>query len=467
MYMYNLNQHLHFVGIGGVGMAAIAEVLLNLGYSISGSDIQRGQLVRHLEELGVKISIGHNPANLPDDTTTLIYSSAVMDSNPEVQEAIKRNLQIIQRAEMLAEIMRMKYGIAIAGSHGKTTTTSLTGHLLSEAGLDPTVIVGARLLGRASGAFVGSGQYVVAEADESDGSFCLLKPAIAVVTNIDSEHLSHYGSFSELLQAFSNFVSAVPFYGLVVACADDPFVAKILQGLKRRVITYGLNPERDIYAKDLRTDGLSTIYQLVVFGEEVGEIKLPLPGEHLVKNSLASVAIALELGVYPEEIPEILETFGGVARRSQVICEENGICIMDDYAHHPTEITATLKSIREAKLKNGGRLIAIFQPHRYSRTQELFEDFAASFSDVDLLYLSDIYPAGEEEIAGVNSDTLASSIVGPKVIRIREVSDELAEQLSSELKENDLVITLGAGSIGNFAHALASKNIKPQRFANS
>lgn len=437
-------------------MAAIAEVLLNMGYSISGSDVSRGFLVRHLEELGVAISIGHQAENVLPNTTAVIYSSAVSSSNPELQEAIKREIQVIPRAEMLAEIMRMKYGIAIAGSHGKTTTTSMTGHLLSSAGLDPTVIVGGRILGRPSGAYVGSGQFVVAEADESDGSFCLLRPAIAVVTNVDSEHLSHYGSFSELLNAFSNFISSVPFYGLVVACLDDPVVANLVKGLKRRVLSYGLSPERDIYASDIVVEGLKTHFTLNIFSKEVGRVCLPLPGRHLLCNSLAAAAVGLELGLYPEEIIATLATFPGVARRSEVVLDDSRICIMDDYAHHPTEISATLRSIREAKLADlNGRLIAVFQPHRYSRTSELYQEFSQCFKDLDLLYLTDIYPAGEDPIPGIEASSLASDIEGPETFYIKVADQNLQEQLLGELRPGDVLVTLGAGSIGGFSHSLA------------
>lgn len=461
--MYNFNQHLHFIGIGGVGMAGIAEVLLNLGYSVSGSDLKQSPLTDNLEELGARICIGHHESNVDDSTDVVVVSSAVPEDNPELLKAIGRNIPVIPRAEMLAELMRMKYGVAVAGSHGKTTTTSMTAKILSEIGLDPTVIIGGRVLSEESGASLGTGQYLVAEADESDGSFCLLRPAIAVVTNIDTEHLSHYGSFGALEQAFESFMGSVPFYGLVVACADDPVVSRLLGRLKRRVLTYGMSPEHDIWASDIKLDGPVSSYTLHVHGREVGRTTLPMSGIHMVSNSLAAIAVSVELGAYPEEACRVLEEFPGVARRTERIGEHNGILVVDDYGHHPSEIAATIRALRsgwipfqmkQAGVSEPGRLIVLFQPHRYSRTKELFAEFLTAFDEADQVLVSDIYPAGENEIPGVHAESLAASLQHPQVSYFPDLKDSLPS-LVPTLKPGDIVLTLGAGTIGRLARRVS------------
>ncbi len=461
--MYNSNQHLHFIGIGGVGMAGIAEVLLNLDYSIGGSDLKRNPLIEQLERLGAKISIGHDARNIPENTTVIVYSSAVRVDNPEYIEAQTRNLPCIPRAEMLAELMRMKYGIAVAGSHGKTTTTSMTAKILLEAGFDPTVIIGGRILSQVTGALVGTGSYLVAEADESDGSFCMLRPAISIVSNIDSEHLGHYGTFGALEEAFRQFISSVPFYGLVVACFDDPVVARICSSLKRRVLSYGLSPEREISARDIVPDGPQTHYTLVVRGEEIGRFALPMIGTHMVSNALAAIGVGIELGVFPDEAARALEKFAGVARRSEVLFRGGGILVMDDYGHHPREIAATLKAVKsswipelakEPGVQKPGRLFTLFQPHRYSRTRELFGEFLSCFSETDELLVSEIYAAGEDPVPGITGQNLVAAIQHPRVQFVPDLQQSV-EGLLKLLSPGDVVLTLGAGSVTQVGHKIA------------
>jgi len=453
--MYNYNQHLHFIGIGGVGMAGIAEVLLNLNYSVGGSDIKATPLTSHLEKLGAIISIGHRPENIPANTSAAVISSAIMDENPELQEARARGIPVIPRAEMLAELMRMKYGIAVAGSHGKTTTTSMTAKILRDSGFDPTVIIGGRILTQESGASVGTGEYLVAEADESDGSFCFLRPAIAVVTNIDEEHLGHYGSFGALEQSFQQFMNAVPFYGLVVACFDDPVVSRLAKTLKRRVVSFGLSPENDFSASDVTVHQRGSEYTLRINGEDIRRVTLPLLGSHMVSNSLAAIAVAVELGATPDEACDALKTFPGVARRSEVLGEANGIVVVDDYAHHPREILATLAAIRRGWIVNRtveasdplGRLIVLFQPHRFSRTKELFSDFLTCFQDADRVILGEIYPAGEKEIPGISGAALAAAVQHQYVSFVPDLQQCIPDVIRI-LKPGDVVVTVGAGSVG-------------------
>ena len=459
--MYNRKQKLHFIGIGGVGMAGIAEVLVNLGYEVSGSDLKANRLTSYLDELGAQIYIGHHADNLSHDVSVVVVSSAISESNPELQQANALSIPVIPRAEMLAELMRMKYGIAVAGSHGKTTTTSMIAKVLGDLGLDPTVIVGGRVLSQASGARLGRGEYLVAEADESDGSFCLLRPAISVVTNIDREHMSHYGSFDALENAFAEFMHSVPFYGLVVANGDDEIVRSKASEVSRQVQLYGLNPECDLYAANLSFEDNWSSYDLYLCGKEAVRIKLPMPGIHMVENSLAAAAVAIELGGEPREIAESLSEFAGVARRTEKVAFAEGVLVLDDYGHHPTEISATVKAVRQGVLKTqsskygggAGRLIVLFEPHRYSRTKELFNEFTGCFKDVDKLYIGDIYPADEQPIEGVSAENLAKSVLGVETEYIANLEDAL-QRLVPELRPGDVVLTLGAGSVGNVAHKL-------------
>ncbi len=460
--MYNFNQKIHFVGIGGVGMAGIAEVLITLGYRVSGSDIKKSPLIDHLLSLGASIVIGHSEDIISDDINVVVISSAVKEDNVEYQEAIKKSIPVIPRAEMLAELMRMKYGIAIAGSHGKTSTTSMTSKILKDMGLDPTVIIGGRILSQQTGASLGSGQYLIAEADESDGSFCLLKPAIAVVTNIDSEHMSFYKSFGALEEAFLQFMNSVPFYGLTIYCGDDPVLQKLSSRLVRRSLSYGLSNHNNVSACNIEFDGWKSSYDLMLNKSFAGRVEVPLPGHHMISNSLASIAVSLELGAFPYESIASLKNFPGVSRRSEKIAEisvsDSGtVLVLDDYAHHPSEIKATLRA-----LKNGvvpahdleGRLVVIFQPHRYSRTKELFTDFITSFADADLVCMTEIYSAGESPIEGISSELLASSIKDT-VVEYLPSFDEVSRVLSTFLRAGDVVVTMGAGSISKYARELS------------
>jgi UDP-N-acetylmuramate--alanine ligase len=455
--MYNYSQKIHFIGIGGVGMAGIAEVLITLGYQVSGSDLRKSSLTDHLFNLGASIFIGHTDENVSPDTNVVVVSSAVDNENVEYAEAVRLSIPVIPRAEMLAELMRMKYGIAIAGSHGKTSTTSMTSKVLKDLGLDPTVIIGGRILSQQTGASLGSGQYLLAEADESDGSFCLLHPAIAVVTNIDSEHMSHYKSFGAIENAFLEFMNSVPFYGLVVYCGDDPVLQKLSKRLTRRSVSYGLSTQHDISAVNITFEGWNSSFDLMLKGEYQGRLTLPLPGHHMILNALASIAVSLELGAYPNESIKSLATFPGVSRRSERISEIStssnaSIAILDDYAHHPSEIKATLHAIKSSVLPShcsNGRLIVVFQPHRYSRTKELFSDFITSFHDADIIIITEIYPAGESPIEGINAHLLAKSIINKNVFFFSEF-DQVSEFLLTIVKGGDIIITMGAGSISRY-----------------
>ncbi|MBP9837498.1 MAG: UDP-N-acetylmuramate--L-alanine ligase [Proteobacteria bacterium] len=469
--MYNYNQHLHFIGIGGVGMAGIAEVLLNLGYSVSGSDIKSNNLIERLEDLGANVAIGHISQNIPDNTSVVVLSSAITEDNTELIEAKKRKLPLIQRAEMLAELMKMKYGIAVAGSHGKTTTTSMTGKILTECGFDPTVIIGGRILSQDTGAKLGTGSYLVAEADESDGSFCLLKPAIAIITNIDHEHMNHYQTFGALENAFFEFMKSVPFYGLVVVCSDDPVLMNLAQRLERRVITYGLSPNADIQARNIEVLGPISKYDLFINDKLQSKVVLPMVGVHMVCNSLAAIAVSLELGGYVCEIVKALEKFPGVARRCELVSSTTGIAVIDDYGHHPKEISATLLGIKQGWIpylaeknyqeglnpnRDRGRLIVIFQPHRYSRTKDQFTEFLSCFNDADILFINEIYSAGEEPIAGITAEKLAGAMHNQNVHYVKNLN-QVSDEVSKIMRMNDVILTIGAGSIHTISKEL--KNI--------
>jgi len=451
-------QQLHFVGIGGVGMAGIAEVLLNLGYSVSGSDLKQSSYTDHLEKHGAKIHFGHRAENLSPNSTVVVCSSAVSEENPEVVQARLLQIPVLPRAEMLAELMRMKYGIGIAGAHGKTTTTTMVGHLLEAGGLDPTVIVGGRVLSRPSGARVGLGEYLVAEADESDGSFTKLRPAIAVVTNIDEEHLSYYGTFGKLEEAFGHFCDTVPFYGLVIGCIDDPIVRTMLSKVGRRTLSYGFSPDAFFSAKNLECVDRGTQFTLLVQNEEIGSYYLPMPGRHMVLNALASIAVGYEVGIEIRALAKALESFPGVARRSEVVAKVRDITVIDDYGHHPTEIQATLEGIKNSYFvdspKKSGRLIVLFQPHRYSRTKELFSQFLNCFNHADVLYVGEIYSAGEEPIPSISGLSLSQAIVHPEVHFTPNLKDALPEIISN-LTSGDVVITLGAGNVSQLSKQLA------------
>lgn len=438
-------NRIHFVGIGGSGMSGIAELLLNLGYRVSGSDIAESDLTRRLASLGARIYKGHSPSNV-GDADVVVYSSAVKPDNPEIVEAKERGIPVIRRAEMLAELMRLKYGIAVAGAHGKTTTTSMIAHILAHAGLDPTAVIGGKVQGLGSGAKMGQGDYLVAEADESDGSFLRLTPTITVVTNIDREHLDHYRDLRHIQDTFVEFVNRIPFYGAAVLCLDDPHIPGILNRLERRVITYGLSPQADIQAHNIGHHGTTSSFSVFKDRCCVGELTIPVPGRHNVLNALAAVGVAMELEVPFQKIQEAMAGFKGIERRFQVKGVVNGITLVDDYGHHPTEIRATLSA---AKMSWGKRLVVIFQPHRYTRTYHLFEDFLTAFHDADLLFLLDIYPAGEEPIEGITSKVLWRAIkeAGHREAVYLEDRGELIKEVTKRLCPGDVVITLGAGDV--------------------
>jgi UDP-N-acetylmuramate--alanine ligase len=441
-------RHIRFVGIGGIGMCGLAELLHNQGYRVSGSDLREGPTVARLRGLGVPIEIGHDAGRL-GDADVVVYSSAVRPDNPELREAERRKLPAIPRAEMLAELMRLKQGIAVAGSHGKTTTTSLVAHVLDAAGLDPTAVIGGRVLAAGrdpSGARLGRGELLVAEADESDGSFLRLPPVIAVVTNIDPEHLDHYGSLEALEEAFVAFANRVPFWGLAVLCLDHPRVQALLPRMTRRRTTYGFASQADLVASDLEPVGWGTRFRVRRQGEVLGDARIQLPGRHNVQNALATLAVALELDVAFDVAAEALAGFLGIERRFQRIGERAGVRVIDDYGHHPAEVVATLAAARGI---HDGRVVVIFQPHRYTRTRDLLDAFATSFNDADVLVITEIYAAGEEKIPGVDAERLAEAVRAHGHRDVRFVADlaEIPARLVPELRAGDLVVTLGAGSI--------------------
>ena len=444
--MFFRPQHLHFAGIGGIGMSGIAEVLLNLGYQISGSDLKLSPITERLAAMGARVYEGHDASNVTG-ARALVVSSAVDEQNPEVQEARRLQIPVIPRGELLAELMRLKYGIAVAGSHGKTTTTSMTATILNYAGLDPTVVVGGRVgtMGGAN-ARVGRSDFLVVESDESDGSFLKLAPIIAVVTNIDREHLDHYASLDKIREAFIEFVNKVPFYGAVIACLDDENVQSILPAIRRRTITYGTTSQADVEAGDIGCGAFASDFHLSYRSADLGRFHLRIPGRHNVLNAMAAVATAMELEVKPDTIREALATFSGVDRRFQVRGKEQGITVVDDYGHHPTEIRATLES---ARLCGFRRVHVLFQPHRYTRTFHLMDEFAGSFHQADSLFVMDIYAASEKPIEGVTAEALVERIrqSGHRGAEYVGTLDRGVEALLNVAREGDLVLTLGAGSV--------------------
>jgi UDP-N-acetylmuramate--alanine ligase len=449
---------IHFVGIGGIGMSGIAEVLLTLGYRVSGSDLKESDSTRRLQTLGGVTRCGHQAEHLDllgREADVVVISSAVHSDNPEVAAARARGIPVIARAEMLAELMRLKYGIAIAGSHGKTTTTSLIAMVMGYAGLDPTAIIGGKLPQLGSNARLGQSEYLVAEADESDGSFLHLSPAIAVVTNIDPEHLDHYGDFSRLCAAFLDFINKVPFYGRAVLCADHPEVRALLPRVSKRYVTYGLLPAADYRAEELTFAGTTSRFVVVRRGERLGPIELPIPGAHNVQNALATLAVGDFLGIPLATMAEALATFQGVGRRFtqrgsghlRATAEDADITVIDDYGHHPAEIRATLAGARAGFPER--RLVAVFQPHRYTRTRDLMPDFARAFDDAALVFLTDVYAAGEAPISEATSTVLVKRMREhghPGARHVARRADVAAAALA-ELRPGDLVITFGAGDV--------------------
>ncbi len=441
------SKHIHFVGIGGIGMSGIAEVLLNLGYKVSGSDLKGSAITARLAGLGAVVNVGHR-AEWLGDAEVAVCSSAIGDDNPEVIAAREAGIPVIPRAEMLAELMRLKkFGIAVAGSHGKTTTTSMAGWVLGEAGLDPTVIIGGRVDCFGSNARPGKGEFLLAEADESDGSFIKLSPVLEIVTNIDFEHVDYYPDLAAVKTEFNRFIRKIPFYGAVIVCIDDHNIADILPGIRRRTITYGTSSQAMVCGRDIRTNGLESDFEVRVNGEILGRVRIGLPGEHSVRNTLAVIALGLELEIPFAGIKKALGRFSGIQRRMQIRGEAAGITVIDDYGHHPTEIRATLKALRQAWPRR--RLVVLFQPHRYSRTAGLFNDFCTAFHRVDRLYLTDIYPAGEKPVKGVDSAGLAAAIKEHGHRRVENIvgTDRPAELIAAELEAGDIFLTLGAGDI--------------------
>ena len=451
--MYGKIEKIHFVGIGGIGMSGIAEVLLNLGYKVSGSDLRASDTTERLVGLGAEIGIGHQAENL-QNVDVVVISSAVSDDNSEVVEAKRLHVPVIPRAEMLAELMRMKYGIAIAGTHGKTTTTSMAASVLGHAGIDPTIVIGGKLNAIGTNARLGQGKFLVAEADESDGSFLVLSPTIAVVTNIDADHLDHYSGIDEIKSTFVEFINKVPFYGLAVLCLDDPNIRDILPLVKKRYLTYGLSAQADIRATNVRHDGFTSSFVAHYKGYRLGEVTFPMPGAHNVLNAMACIAVALELDIPFAAIQEGFARFSGVGRRFQVKGEPMGIMVVDDYGHHPAEIKATLAAARQGWPER--RIVVAFQPHRYTRTHELFSEFVTAFHDADVVILADVYPAGEKPIEGATAERLAKELRrhGQKDVTWIADRQKIPEHLSGIVHEGDIVITLGAGNIWQQGAAL-------------
>jgi UDP-N-acetylmuramate--alanine ligase len=444
--MFFSRQHLHFAGIGGIGMSGIAEVLLNLGYTISGSDLKLSPTTERLEKIGAKVFEGHNASNL-GGAKALVVSSAVNESNPEVQEARRLGIPVIPRGELLAELMRLKYGIAIAGSHGKTTTTSMVAAILTYAGLDPTVVVGGKAAAMGgSNARVGKSEFLVVESDESDGSFLKLSPILAVVTNIDREHLDHYADLGAIRQAFIEFINKVPFYGAAIVCLDDENVQAILPEIKRRKVTYGRSSQADFQPGETTCEGMHSIFRLRTRTADLGEFRVNSPGAHNVLNATAAIAIALELGVKPDVIREGLQQFTGVGRRFEVKGDVNGVRVVDDYGHHPTEILATLAAARSCTT---GKVRVLFQPHRYTRTMHLMDEFARAFHSADRVVLLDIYAASEKPIEGVSSEALAARMreFGHRDATYAGSNADGVNEIIRGAQPGDLIVTLGAGSV--------------------
>lgn len=449
-------KRVHFVGIGGSGMCGIAEVLINLGYAVSGSDLAVTATTERLARLGARVTQGHD-ATAVSGADVVVVSSAVPADNPERVAALAARIPVIPRAEMLGELMRMKHGVAVAGSHGKTSTTSMIATVLTRGGLDPTVVIGGKLAIFESSAKLGSSDLLVAEADESDGSFLRLFPTHAVVTGIDREHLVHYGTMDALHEAFVAFLARVPFYGAIVACLDDPGVQAILPALERRVITYGLTTQADLRAAEIRTEGFSTRFVVRRGGDQVAEVRLGTPGRHQVQNALAALAVADELGLAPRAAAAALDGFAGAERRMQPRGEARGVLVIDDYGHHPREIAATLGALREAVAER--RIVVIFQPHRFTRLADLFDDFARSFYDADAVRVADVYAAGEQPIPGADARALAAAIThhGHRDAAYAGSLDDAVLALAAEVREGDVVLTLGAGSVSHAGPALLAR----------
>ena len=454
--MFKKYQHIHFVGVGGVGMSGIAEVLLTLGYRVTGSDARRSDTVERLERLGAKVYLGHEATHV-EGAHVIVYSSAVARDNVEVQTARQRGVPVIGRAEMLAELMRLKYGIAIAGTHGKTTTTSMVAAVLGAGGFDPTVVVGGRVHGLGANARLGQGEFLVAEADESDGSFLKLSPTIAVVTTVDAEHLDHYADLDAIVSAFLTFVNKVPFYGAAVVCLDDLNLQRMIPRIDKRVVTYGLEAGADLMARRLSFVEMRSEFEVVHRGKSLGPVTLQVPGRHNVLNALAATAVGLDLEMPFDKIQTALASFAGVQRRFQIRGEAQGVLVVDDYGHHPAEVRATLAA---AKAGFDRRVITVFQPHRYSRTQHLWNDFLTAFYQSDVLIVMDIYAAGEAPIEGVHARDLADGIAAHghrEVLYLGGDRAAIVDYLCESTRAGDLVLTLGAGDVGQLGGELLKR----------
>ncbi|NQT54723.1 MAG: UDP-N-acetylmuramate--L-alanine ligase [Desulfobacteraceae bacterium] len=454
---FRKTKHIHFVGIGGIGMSGIAELLINLGYEVSGSDLKDTAITKNLASLGGHIFREHKSENVKG-ADVVVYSSAVGRDNPEILEAKERYIPVIPRAEMLAELMRLKYGVAIAGAHGKTTTTSMVASILTCGQLDPTVVIGGRLdIWGGSNAKLGQGDILVAEADESDGSFLMLSPTIAVVTNMDYEHIDHYGDMDAIRETFTTFINKVPFYGVAILCLDNEEIQRIIPRLKKRCLTYGLTSQADLRGMDLEKEELKVSFDVLYHDSSLGRMVVEMPGEHNVLNALAAIAVGLELNLDIKFIKKGLKNLGGLARRFQVKGERGDVLVLDDYGHHPTEIVATLRAVKECWPER--RLIVAFQPHRYTRIKELYDKFVISFNQADILVVTSIYSAGENAINGVTSERLFRGIKehGHKEVIHCPQQEEILPALLSVIEPGDVVVTLGAGNIYRVGDQLLKK----------
>ncbi|MDP3149690.1 MAG: UDP-N-acetylmuramate--L-alanine ligase [Ignavibacteria bacterium] len=452
--MFKNIKKVHFVGIGGIGMSGIAEILLNQGFEISGSDKNYSEVTNRLQELGIQVYEGHSSENLKD-ADVLVYSSAVSIDNPEVKAAIERKIPVIKRAEMLAECMRMKYGIGIAGTHGKTTTTSMVGLVLTEGNIDPTIIVGGKLSGLGgTNARLGNGEFIVVEADEFDRTFLKLTPTIAAITTLEKEHLDTYKDLEDIKEAFISFANKVPFYGFVVLCLDEPALQDILPSINKKVITYGTTSQADVRATEIKHSNFYSTYKVIYKGNELGQIKLNNPGLHYVKNSLVAVIIGIELGLDFKTIKHALESFTGVYRRFEIKYNKE-ILVIDDYGHHPTETSATLAGIRSGWNR---RLVTVFQPHLYSRTRDFYQEFGRSFLNSDVFICTDVYPAREEPIEGVSGLLIADAAkkFGHKNVHYIKDKNDVPKFLNEIKKNGDIIVTLGAGDIWKYGEAFVS-----------
>jgi len=446
--IFGRTRHIHMVGIGGIGMSGMAEILLQKGYTVTGSDAKEGDTIKRLRELGAKIYIGHDEKNIEGADVVVFTSAVKAEENLETKAAMDAGIPVIKRAEMLAELMRMKFGVGIAGTHGKTTTTTMVGHVIQDGSFDPTIMVGGKVHSFSeTNAVVGKGDIIIVEADEFDRTFLRLTPSLAVITNIEAEHLDIYDNLQDVKNAFVEFANKVPFYGAVVLCLDDPNVRSIIPEIERRTITYGLTPQAKVRARNIEVNQFYSSFTVMNDGEEIGKIKLEAPGEHNVKNALAAVAVGLELDIDFKNIKSGLERFEGVFRRFQLKADIDDIIVIDDYAHHPTEVQATLKAARNGWKDR--RVVAVFQPHLYSRTRDLFQDFGSSFFDAEVCVITDVYPSREKPIEGVDGKLIADSAkeYGHRQVHYVEDKQDLPEKLKEIVQAGDVIITMGAGDI--------------------